>query len=538
MKLKTLGIKNGDVYGSYKEAIVSTLIGYGKMYRLLHKQLWDKNRIAFVDHAIEVNGRNAKPIKYWNIKSYSTEAYSSNPADTYALGLNQLFADQSPYKEYEGNPKDGIYHDDCLIQPKSTPLESFDRFGWYIEGNGHWIEKSVWGETEIVNVATYEKFHDVPVMIPSIYEEDVYDANNVLIHSAGDNIRDENGDFILVQKVENGELVFTTESLGMYYSIEYLNDNPDERPEYKIEDILVNLGEEGSEYQTPELEYINFSKPNVSDELYEKYIEIPDLTPQHGEIVYEANEVPNIKPIGSFTQASLWTNPEAKTIIYADGTCIQINTATVWESSQEGDTILNYQDGAIKYLPLVYTDDGELVQNRIDFIDQWDSMYELYVHENSYWYTSIISIAVIIVGVVIAILSGFSAVGIMGAFIGGVGAVSGNKAFSVIGAVMMLGANIYEIGAKEIVAKEAATYSLRTSAEILADTSFSEIFTSFMNAAGLSNLVNIGSTAYSIYLTATTPEISETSQEETQDESMQVYAYSDEDDDVMSLINI
>ena len=497
MKIKSLTIKNEDLEASFKEAIVATAIGYGKIYELLHKQLWRKGRISLVNQIVTVNGRPAKPITKWNIKSPSTSPYNRDNYND--LGLNQLFVGQKYNAQYNGNPSDGIYHDDCYIQPKGTDLTSHDRMGWYIEANGHWLEKDIWGNVITINVTSYEKF----------------DANNV--------------------------------SLGWFYTVV----TPSGSTEYPLlsngVDILNNP-------TYPSVDYRNFStylRP-AAIPVYPQYMVIPDMS-VHGPIVYESTGVGYKIPSAYYYVSSPITPLEAITRVYADGTAIEFVAPTIYEFVNANSQDLNFVTGAMKYLPLVYTDTGDLVQNRSDFVEQWDNMFELYVYENSYWYTPLVKIAIVVVSIAAAyvsagILSGWAAssstmaLAAFGGGISGIGAISGDKVFQVVGALISLGSSMYASGVGAL-SKEAMTKGLssRTATQIAQEATFQEVFKGYISSAGFSNLLNIGSSAYGIYSTLTAKEFTQPTDSVTQDDSMKVYAIDDDEehrDKVMELVRL
>lgn len=122
-------IRNGDVVGGVRRALLNQAYSYGKIKELLHTQLVRKKRAVFgavLDDPLirSTFGSAVVPLQFYNIKSSSTRPYHRDYAND--LGLNQLFMGQNPYKPYVGNPKDGIYHDTCMIMPKSKKLSSAD----------------------------------------------------------------------------------------------------------------------------------------------------------------------------------------------------------------------------------------------------------------------------------------------------------------------------------------------------------------------------------------------------------------------------
>lgn len=107
---------SGDYVGQMSNIAITNAIMRNKLVELLHKQLVRKGRadIEWINHP--------KFGKVYNVKRYDIKSPSRNPYNYDSrddLGLNQFFMGQDPYKPYRGNPKDGIYHDKCLIYPKA-----------------------------------------------------------------------------------------------------------------------------------------------------------------------------------------------------------------------------------------------------------------------------------------------------------------------------------------------------------------------------------------------------------------------------------
>ena len=495
MKIRVFELQNGDVPGSFKKAVLSALIGYKKMYELLHKQLWDKDRlqesggytnydnsgnvidytpgfdrVVLVDAEITLNNRPAKPIDHWNIQSWSINPYSKT--DLYALGLNQLFMGQSPYDKYEGDPKDGIYHDICWVQPKKESVQKYNIYKWVCEGVGEWMERDYWGVVQVTNVYTYEKTH----------EEEDEDGNT------------------------------TTVSDGYYCVVEY-PDGSSEETSIGDEEIPVSYIDSGVDW-----------------------IYVPNLESVHGNIIYQTEDSELVYILGLVSKYA-----PCKTVVYEDGSAYKYVTEIEYIVEADEGSMVYTGGGYQRFLPLVYTDTGDLVQNRVDFVDSWDEQFELYVHEDGYWYSGLIQIAVVVVSVVVAIYTGLGVAGVLGAFISSVGAMSGNKIFQIIGAALTLGATLASEGSK-VIAQEAMAKGLseRTANQIAMEATLKETFGALLSGAGLGNLSKIGSNAFSLYSAATTPEIEDINPEDDSDEDgMVVYASEDNEEDyIQSVLEI
>ena len=475
MKIKSLGVKNSDVYGSFQEAVISTLIGYGKMYELLHKQLYRKGRISYAGDPFILNNKEVRAIKLWNIKSPSKNAYDRTSYNN--LGLNQFFMGQSPYDVYDGDLGDGIYHDDCYITYKETRMltNCYDRYGWFIEEHGYWIKEDEWGKTIVSDVT-----------------------------------------------IEENTYIVTT---------------PEGSTQYPLNKIYFESGDD-SYKAYPTLKYVNFSNHSNSSGIWlSQYFKIPDMETEHGKIIYfeEAYRRRKISPFG--------TRVASKICIYEDGLALEyfLPVAIVREGGDDSSTSYTHYNGGYFTLPLLYTSTGDLVQNRVDFLDMWDDQFELYVHEDDYWYTPIIKIVVLIILMIVAYFTGGSGLAIMAGFISGLGVISGDAVFSVIGTALSLGVSFY-MNAKGAVAKEAMAKGLseRTANQLATEAGLSELFSAFISNVGLMNLADIGSSLFSIYTVATTKEIT-TDSTEIEEKKLRVYAYNEDEkysDKVMDLIKL
>ncbi|ALV24924.1 putative membrane protein [Campylobacter iguaniorum] len=119
----------------YKNLLLSRTKSCNKMLELLHLQLIRKGRAR--DKVTLYHPLLKKYVyffKDYDIKTPSPAPY--NRDSNYDLGLNQYFVGQSPYKTYQGDLKDGIYHDDCEIRSGGTIKES-DLSGGYTHYEGY-----------------------------------------------------------------------------------------------------------------------------------------------------------------------------------------------------------------------------------------------------------------------------------------------------------------------------------------------------------------------------------------------------------------
>jgi hypothetical protein len=473
-KFQGFQLKSGDITTDVKNHLLGYAIANNKIYELLHKQLYRKNRIAYVDTEFIYNGRTVKPIRFYDIKSPSTEPYDRD--DQYNLGLNQFFMGQSPYDTYEGNPKDGIYHDDCQIFPKATTdheaLTYHDHYGYeyrYLtivddvddEGNAITRFETVRGiKTE------YSDFGEA--LCDNVVEE------NITIDEHGKKTYD------LVMYLNGVEVERISSVMNLYISSRTNLTRRRKKMKYMVLDE--------SKFGGSPTQIINFNEIQRP---------IADVLFRNGWLRYnmlnsEENQSMRVVQNSVYGQYR----------IYPDGTCLKLvpSVLTTIEISEDRERDIE-SDPYIEFLPLVYTDTGDLVISRNTFIEDWESMFELYVHEDSYWYIDIIPMAIIVLSFFIGYAS-YGIYGAIGSTISAVGAVRDNPILQVVGTVMTMGAGSYNMVIEEM-AKDVALAGLtETNARMFAqravlDMSFQQFAYAFVNYAGMSNLISIGSTMLS-----------------------------------------
>lgn len=460
-----------DTVDAAKDSAISIILGYTKTYELLHKQLWRKNRVALGSYTTTINGREAKPILFYNIKSASTQPYDrDHPSDN--MGLNQLFMGQSPYDTYNGDPGDGIYHDDCLIQPKIQDddaglFQYNDMTGWYVYD---YVDN---GEGDSVETTTF---------YPEFDNEGTRLINDVTVTSE-----------------TISTIVYKT--VHIYYSDGTVLD---------IELTTRIFPPDDPTYGT--------------NEQYDGWFDVSGAIAAHGEVVYEEDNIPRYMPRGlDFSLGWVITvSRTGKLFVFADGTAIQLVPPSRWTTEQDGAVTEWFVQGGVQFVPMVYTDTGDLVINHIDFVENWDEMFELYVHEDSYWYTPVIKIVIIVIAFIIAYFSSGSLsqvsqeLFVMASTIGAIGGVSGNKMFQLIGLVGsiygMLANGVAQEAAKQAIAQGLSERTAQQIAtEAVMEMSFQSAFSSFTSQMGLGNLVEMANSVFGVInvLTMQTQEISQ-----------------------------
>lgn len=454
MKLEKIVLdKKYDILTNVKNAFVLQAISYAKVYELLHKQIWRKvpSRIGTysIPNISTFNGRPVTFIRWWNIKSYSTAPYSYSGGD-HTFGLNQLFMEQDYRKEYIGNPKDGIYHDDCYITPKMIPATNegyYDCWGYYTGSSFDTEEmKTVYAITQ-----TWDKQNA---------------TGEVLINTVS---------------LETYSLTVGSPAVTTHYKRI--------RIDYKIgEDGIVELG--SYDPLKPQTDGISIGQSNnpYSYFGYRKWKKNFDEFSSHGTVVTE------FQTSAQFSLASKvfdygWIR------VYQDGTVIEY----VPESGSFGGENDYTAPAHYKILPMMYTDTGDLVMDRVEFVERWNDYFELVVHEDSEWWQSFIKPIAVIITIIVAIYTGiiFNPIGAIGTALSVVGTLSGNRTLGLIGGIMMLGAGMYEMGLEGYANQLYEGGAVGTQADVIGEATFGKAFEGLPNI-GLENLAKIGSKIYSI----------------------------------------
>lgn len=477
-----------------KNSVIMQAMAYGKIYELLHKQIWRKAPWRIATYTIPQipthNGRPVTFVRLWNIKSPAVVPYSYGGGD-YTFGLNQLFMGQDYRKTYIGDPKGGIYHDDCYITPKMIPTSNenyYDCWAYYTK-------------TEFDN----ELMQTVYTVSNTFDKQDnkgIVKINNVSL--------------ILYTKIEN--------NITSHYK-KLVIDNKEG------EDTIVDLG--SYDPLKPQMDGILIGKSDHTHSFfgYRKWKKEIDEFSNHGSVVIETQT----SPLFSLETMAIeygWIR------VYQDGAVIEY----IPESGSFGGENDYTTPAHYKILPMMYTDTGDLTMTRIEFVEKWNDYFELIVHEDSEWWEALVKPIAVIIVIVVAIYAYPMASEIgkiliaASAVTSSIGILTGDKTFQLIGAVLSLGAGIEALG-REGIAKSAmeSGLSARTASQIGTEASLSQIFSGFTSNVGLGNLANIGSSIFGVYNDASQlgVDVDATSQPQTQEDKMEVsYNNSEEDDDV------
>ena len=506
-----------------KTSIFVDALAKAKAYELLHKQIWRKtrDRVWTYDNPFYRyhKGRPVSFIRGWNIKSESKEpyAYELDRADHPNYGLNQLFVGQDYRKPFEGDPADdGIYHDDCYIQPKAYKLVSGLIEEWAF------VRNELWGD----NYVGFEEYH--------FDKQDKFGTvqiNNVAVEFFNKTVNN-----VAVQWVR---LVVDHVTKGtLYYELG------------KSDGLPIGLFTAMLSFRKTEKQYV------IDRSAYEA-----ELIAEHGAIVFRHYLDTETNPVLLGGNSAL-QGGRGEMLIFHSGLAIEFVPYTI---DNYGDGGYAEYDAHYKILPMVYTDTGDLTMGVKEFVDNWEENFELIVHEDKDFWTMIIAAVVIAIATYFtagaasgAAASAFGATAgtVVGAMvvIGGVltiaGMLSGNAQmmriggiFSAVGGIAGLVGSAVEQGATQLMMNDLAIYSGRTAQSIVAESSFGQIFEMFASGAGLTNWVGIGSSIFSLYNDIQMlgmENIYDMQEAITEDMKSEVSIVTslDEDDDVMSLMRI
>ncbi len=574
MKLKKLIIQNDDTVGSAKEAIICLSLSYNKTVKLLHKQLWHKDklkesgtgytisvnsfddstttintgsipqRVNLIDYSFNFNGRQVSAIKFWNIKSPSKVGYKKD--DLMALGLNQFFMGQSPYQQYDGDPKDGIYHDDCIIRPKAVNgdfISTIDMTGWYIVSKefdsdvGEWViyyeklinefEYSPFANKLVDDIRLVKNYQDTTTennynTLSQLISRVIYTLINTSINVRTIIYEPDTGIVTSDTNYDTDTSIFTIPTDGVFESV-YLDENGVEQTYTQqtintittfinskivsylngtiIEEEVLTLTEEKTDLIT--INYLNLTQEH--DILPYYTVDFSEF----GTLLYTQEDVPYVTPAvntsGGFASVFYQINlakETCDTYIFENGTSIQI--IPPYSYSDDFFEKIVIEPAKVIYLPLVYLDDGKLVQNKWNFIDNWDTQFELYVHEDSYWYINVLPVVMFVfsyymsmyMSSVMKLTSFATSIAVTSGAFGVFGSITGNKALQILSVLGSL-YTIYQSMSQEVLAQTyqqqglTATSAMYKAQDTLMKNSFQLSFDKLISNAGLSNLLKM-----------------------------------------------
>ena len=442
MKLKVINFDSKNVFGSIKQAVFTSALSYAKMYELLHKQIWRKAPYRISTYgAGTINNRPITYIRSWKLNSPSKSPYIYDGGD-HTFGLNQFFVGQDYRKEYQGDPKDGIYHDTCSIFPRDISTSA-----------SSWGYKTVWILTE-------------------------YDDNGLYYNYGYSWIGQDDDGNILIDNVELIKYTTTVNNITTKYKKIVVYYHNGTTSEYELGSY--------SDIDYSDILCTNTSYPPFGNNFgFSAWYKFGEDMSAHGAIVSQVEYVtPQILAF-NFTRDG-WIRT------YEDGTVIEFTPLA--DSGESGQSYYP----TYRILPMMYTDTGDLTMDRIEFVDKWDEYFELIVAEDSEWWTGLIKPVSLIIAAVIIYLSWGSlsspiakAIVLIGYVVYAAGVITNNTDLMLIGGIMMAGVSIYTAveAATTTTAATSAQLSTMSTEQALATTSFSETFSGYASAAGMENLL-------------------------------------------------
>jgi hypothetical protein len=436
-------------------------------------QLWRKGKVRLEDRTVTIDGKQYGILKYYDIKSSSKNPYDYDNEND--MGLNQLFVGQDPHKYYDGNPDDenGIYHDECKIIPRLNST-----FNWGLLGRKDEEDKN-------------ELLDDIPLNVPMPGWQWGIGYNILQGFYAYRQIKkyDEWGTE-LVKNVEQIDVLNGNNEIEHRYArVTY--------PDGSVKDIEILPITSGTTTVLPSLEYkevlntrtvryhVKYGGKNgsyVTKTYTESYVPIQLYVKRFGEPTHIIDTTSDVNVIVKKVVGRIYVFPQGVTFFLGPPTFNDVKDQDVSiielphpegveeipEDVRTGE--FTTTNGYRQFRVLIDKETGRTLASKVIFIDYWDTIFELYVHEDQEVWQIVVAIVVLIITVIllayfppagIAMGSLAHAILIMGAFIGGIGALSGNKYLQAVGAVMSLGASIYG-GASALAGEAAAEVAVET----------------------------------------------------------------------------
>ena len=351
MKHLQLQLNTDHILPSFEDSLFWSVVAYAKTYELLHMQLWRKKRIGLTDKTVTIDGRQYGVIKHWDIKSPSRNPYNRDNVND--LGLNQLFMGQDPREPYKGDPKDGIYHDHCYIIPKNLTKLSSRIFG----------DKSKNGTNLLAGVPLYSP------MSGWKWAKGTDSENNPIYHYVAE--FDDWGvrivESVEKQTIEDKIYAIITKTDGTIEQIEIQSTT-----NITYEEVLrtVVTSSNGS--------------PLLNTTWTAGYVPVNKYIEVFGEPIY-------IEEMSS--QAVFAGAIQGKLFVFSKGISLFLAPPQV--------AGFNIMQGSRQIMPLINLETGQTLMSKINFVDYWDDLFELYVRENQEWWQPLIPFAIIIITTVV-----------------------------------------------------------------------------------------------------------------------------------------
>lgn len=518
-----------DYFNSCKSAIISRTIAYNHTFELLHQQLYRKKRIKYVElkKALEINNQKYKIISSYDIKSPSKKPY--NKKNYHDLGLNQLFVGQNPYKKYRGNPKDGIYHDKCLIIPKnyiclnilSQEYNSLseknkkaqlviceDSWGWILEDFKLIIEDEEFGQNQTKATIRSIKKEDIVIPKNDFFGKDIVATiikKPLALELKKLPFKDGIYKHPIYCQVNNWEIIYTDGTKKSFTTT----------PKHGSISFI-----DGKFYALAHLQLLNFTNLTKLKKV-SAFLNIDRLIKKHGEIIYNAKvflDTSNLSAPYFYANYAreLFLHPNLQIKLQAQNLSFEIvdvKSKNHFIVGFKDKTFYTFLVGYIQkdklmnptysFLP-TENNSGKLSITKKNFVENWDKYFELFIKENTSVWKKIVSAVVAIVAVILSVWTGGASFGVIGMFGGalvGILGIAGTnmglkwaKDVSTIGSVALgfgsIYSNLEKEAAKQILKEAGKSVTSASIAEISKTVTFKQII-NLLSSSWIKSLTTI-----------------------------------------------
>ena len=409
--MKNISISIGkDVAKDMSASILTSAFGYAKLYELLHKQLWRKGRCVLSEVRIANNDKTYGVINYYDLKGDSTLPYDYN--DRNRLGLNHLFAGQSPHQNFIGStdPEDGgIQGDEVRMNYQGNVRELLQKV--MVNQEEVYLSNSRFETEDEIRISLGYKY----------YSDGTLRIASTEVATDGVLVKLNNYAFKYDESVHEVMPYVTSQEERLYPNYRYV----------KSQSVVASTYEDGDGGTS----YSYFSILN-------QYELLRQCVLKHGQRVKAQTEeeelndnigivATNHKYGASVSVEKIYIGRFSNTIkqmsywIFADGNAYSFNVGHYYktvESDGEGGSYerVHVSNGMLRSHILVDLSNGRTVLNMIEFVDNYNNLFKIHVKvdDDLPWWKEVL---VIVVSVVVAYFTVGTGLAVMGAFIGAIG---------------------------------------------------------------------------------------------------------------------
>lgn len=485
---------NGDYFNQTKNLLFLRTISCNRLVELLHKQLIRKNR-AKKEYYNHPTKNKVYIVKIYNIKSPATRPYNRNINE--ALGLNQFFVGQSPYKNYNGSISDGIYHDTVEIQSRNANSNNLHSKEWLassyaISTNNNYI---IFHHQNLgVNYALLTKATITTSYIEYKNKEDILRAKLIFNLTANltiynNFVKQKEEDTLIIEKEEDTQLGADNKvtldtyinPLEEFYNIEVLSN---------VLNTNVNLKLKNELYKDIRIKTISLS-PKLSNP-------------------YLYDNKKGIAIVGMNKDSKIELGVNTYTAYLADGRIVFIGKI--------------FEEAFDKYVFKInvyetFNNNDMPIRGSFKFVKDWNTTYRLYVSEDTELWQNLVAPVVLFVAIVITVYSWGTTTPLLvsiGTTIAGLGTVVTvvgiaaenkklikiGKILGVVGSVVAISGAIYNL--LESSALEIGSNSTLTSSDLASNSGLTLTANTYITTNSLGNATLSSSTSFSVGTTTIT----------------------------------